>query len=93
MAANEKLMVADGIGEFKIYFDERIYKVEKEGIITECASHVFGGELSGYDLERLDYGEIVVYYNPIRMDLVRVTKAKDSLVEYIEKQLICAAGQ
>lgn len=92
MATRERIMVANGIGMVKIFFDERIYNVVNDEMVTECASHVFGGEISGYDLDRMDYGEVVLYYNPIRTDEIKIRNAREEIVKFIESKSIRSVG-
>ena len=92
MATRERIMVANEIGMVKIFFDERIYNVEKDEMVTECASHVFGGEISGYDIDRIDYGEVILYYNPVRMDDKRIADARKKIVDFIESKSIHSVG-
>jgi len=71
-------------GENKIFFDERIFVLDPERTKYECAGKIMSGKLSGFDLTRMDYGEISLFYNPLRQGSKKAAEATKEIRDFVE---------
>jgi hypothetical protein len=86
-----KVLVAEENGVTKIFFDENLYKVNKEELTELSLATILNGETTGCDLSRLEYGEIICHTNPARIADSKTKKAVKLLLDYIVQQSISPA--
>jgi len=78
------ILVTPGFGEFRIAFNENLYRVDPEQIKNRSTASVLAGDTTGFDLDQIDYGNLVCYYNPVRISPFRAVEATRKMVEYIK---------
>jgi hypothetical protein len=93
MTATKDFMIANDVGSIKIFFDERLYNVEGKEILVQCSSHVLKGEITGYNIMRLEYGEIELNFNPVRISSDKAEAAATALVAFIKSKSIYRVRQ
>lgn len=82
----ETIIVRPGSGEIKIFFNENLYDVTKEKLVTEIDACKLNGTIVGADLDYLDSGIITLIYNPTKPNIgaPRAEASARDIVEFIE---------
>ncbi len=79
----ERLLSVPGTGVIETYFDEKLYRVDKEEMEEIARTTILRGETTGFDLSRVGYGHIRCFYNPVRMDLCQAQAGNKRMLDYI----------
>ena len=75
-------------GETKIFFDTKKFSVDAEAMQDVLNSLVCNGHCSGYDIRRILYGDIWVYFNPIHHETFAHQHVLEKVVEELRRVAI-----
>ncbi len=80
----DRIMVNPGIGEVKVYFDPKLFLVNREELENRSTASVLAGKANGFNLDLVDYGAIDCLYNPLTTQITRAFEVTKELVSYIQ---------
>lgn len=82
------ILVVPSVGEIEVNFDRNRYHVDPEKIEEQTHASILAGEVIGYELGFLDYGQVKAHYNAAVMGPSKPMRSVEKLVAYITS---CAA--
>ena len=83
MVTDGKVLVIKDTGKVVLFFDDSLFRIEKEKAELELGSLIFNGSITGYNIERLVYGEITLFYNPFKTEDKWIVNVIDEVISFI----------
>ena len=75
---------AENFSKLVIFFDKRVYEPDFTHLREMSLGDQFRGSCSGYNLEFLDKGKVVFYFNPLQHGLHQRLQIRRNVVDYIK---------
>ena len=80
----EKLIQSESLGKITLFFDPNLYLIESEEIKELAIVQKQLGRSTGYNLDRIAYGEFTLYYNPVYIKEDEFKIGIRKITEYIK---------
>ena len=80
----EKLTVVSKVlGQATIFYDANLYLLDLEELKKLALAQRIRGRITGYEIDRIDDGEITLFYNPIIIKETTFKTGVRKITEYI----------